>query len=45
MEVKLNDSETKHDLSIFRLVIEYIFIINLFRDINVNIIYYKIGQT
>jgi hypothetical protein len=27
------------------LVIEYIFTINLFRDINANTIYYKLGQT
>ena len=27
------------------LVIEYIFIINLFKDINTNTIYYKLGQT
>jgi hypothetical protein len=28
-----------------RLVIEYVFIINLFGDINANNIYYKFGQT
>ena len=28
-----------------KLVIEYIFIINLFKDININIIYYKLSQT
>jgi hypothetical protein len=28
-----------------RLVIEYIFIINLFRDININTIYYKPCQS
>ena len=28
-----------------RLVIKYIFIINLFRDINVNTVYYKLGQS
>jgi len=31
--------------NIITLIIEYIFIINLFRDINVNNIYYKLGQT
>jgi len=30
-------------ISIIELVIEYIFIINLFRDINTNIILYKFG--
>jgi hypothetical protein len=29
----------------FRLVIEYIFIINLFRNTNANTIYYKLNQT
>jgi hypothetical protein len=32
-------------ISIIRLVIEYIFIINLFRDININTICYRFGQT
>jgi hypothetical protein len=31
--------------NIIRLVIEYIFIINLFRNINANIIFYKLDQT
>jgi hypothetical protein len=30
-------------ISIFKLVIEYIYILNLFKDINVNIIYYKLA--
>jgi hypothetical protein len=34
-----------YEISIIRLVIEHIFIINLFGDINVNIICYKLGQT
>jgi hypothetical protein len=32
-------------ISIIRLVIQYIFIINLFGDVNANIIFYKLGQT
>jgi hypothetical protein len=35
--------ETK--ISTIRLVIEYIFIINLFGAINANTIHYKLGQT
>jgi hypothetical protein len=31
-------------LSTIRIVIEYIFIVNLFRDVNTNTIYYKLGQ-
>jgi hypothetical protein len=31
-------------ISTIKFIIEYIFIINLFRDINVNIIYCKFGQ-
>jgi hypothetical protein len=32
-------------ISIIRLVIQYIFIINLFGDVNANVIFYKLGQT
>jgi hypothetical protein len=33
-----------YKINIIRLVIEYIFKINLFRDININTIYYKFCQ-
>jgi len=38
-----NTHETK--ISTIRYVIEYIFTINLFEDINANTIYYKLDQT
>jgi hypothetical protein len=38
----INIYDTK--ISTIKFIIEYIFIINLFRDINVNIIYCKFGQ-
>jgi len=34
-----------YHISIIRLIMKYIFIVNLFGDINVDILFYKIGQT
>ena len=35
----------QNNISTIRSVIEYIFIVNLFRDINANTIYYKFDQS